>query len=490
MKRGALVALLLLSSCGGIAVAPDRGPAARSWSYVFTLDDALTRLEAVVCFDGPAPSELGPIDRRGRRFLRSADGPIGPSEAPLPREGDAVLTGHLPPDACVRYVVDLEAAARQRGGISGAYRLGDDLIASTSVWLWAPRHRAEGAHATARFELPEGIDVSPLWARNAERWFLDARAFEFEAYAAFGRFEVRHVAVPGACLHISLLGPPVAMGADALTECLAGSATAASLMLGRFPVHEAGILAVPTPLSHSSPFGVVGRGTMPTVAILVGEQATQERLERAWVPVHEFSHLATPFIEREHAWLSEGIATYYQEVLRARAGLQTPGDAWRNLDDGFARGRLGGTGRSLANESRDMRQTAAYRRVYWAGAAIALAADVEIRRRTQGARSLDDALDDLNECCGSWERPMRGEEAVERLGRVGDGAFAEIARRWLGRSEFPSLDDTYRRLGMERVDEGLVLDGDAEATALREAIMTPPAETADVPACGPWHELE
>ncbi|MCB9595750.1 MAG: hypothetical protein H6719_23715 [Sandaracinaceae bacterium] len=490
MKRGALLALLLLTSCGGATVAPERGPVARAWTYVFRLDGALTRLEATVCFEGDAPAELGPIDRSGRRYLRSADGPLGPDEAPLPREGSVVLTEHLPPNSCIRYVVDLDAAARQRGGISGAYRIGDDLIASTSVWLWAPRRRAPDARVTARFELPEGVVVSPLWARNADRWFLDERAFEFEAYAAFGTFEVRHVAVPGACLHITLLGRPVAMGPDALTQCLSGSATAASMMLGRFPVREAGILAVPTPLSQSSPFGIVGRGTMPTVAILVGEQATPEHLGRAWVPVHEFSHLATPFIARDHAWLSEGIATYYQEVLRARAGLQSAEDAWRNLDDGFERGRAGGTGRSLADESRDMRETAAYRRVYWAGAAIALAADVEIRVRSGGERSLDDALAHVNECCGSWDRPMTGEEALEHLGTIEGGAFSQIARRALGDSGFPRLEATYRRLGLERDPYGLDFGDDEEARALREQIMRAPESLADVPECGPWNARE
>lgn len=490
MKRGALLALLVSTSCGGAATAPSRGPVAEAWTYEFRLDGALTRLEALVCFDGPPGAELAPIDRVGRRYLRSADGPTGPESAPLPREGSVVATAHLPPGSCVRYVVDLEAAARQRGGLGGAYRLGDDLIASTAVWLWAPRPRAPDARVSARFELPEGVEVSPLWSRNAERWFLDARAFEFEAYAAFGTFEVRHVGVPGACLHVSVLGRPVAMGTDALTDCLAGSAMAASLMLGRFPVREAGILAVPTPLSQSSPFGVVGRGTMPTVAILVGEEATPERLARAWVPVHEFSHLATPFIARDHAWLSEGLATYYQEVLRARAGLQSAEDAWRNLDDGFARGRVGGTGRSLADESRDMRETAAYRRVYWAGAAIALAADVEIRRRSGGARSLDDALGHLNECCGSWDRPMSGEEAMRRLDAV-EGVFGRLARRWLGGSAFPALEDTYRALGIaHRPEGGLALEGASEARALREAILAPPAELDAVPACGPWHARE
>jgi len=489
--RGAACALLvLLSACGGATVAPSRGPVATAWTYDFSVDANLSLLDAVVCFEGPMPAELAPIDRRGRRYLRSIDGPVGPDQAPLPREGHAVPIGQLPPGSCVRYVVDLEAAARQRGGIGGAYRVGDDLIASTSVWLWAPPHRDPDARVTARFELPEGIDVSPLWARTEDRWFLDERAFSFEAYAAFGRFEVRHVGVPGACLHVSLLGPPVAMGNEALTECLAGSARAASLMLGRFPVREVGILAVPTPLSSSSPFGVVGRGTMPTVAILVGDRATEERLARAWVPVHEFSHLATPFIDRDAAWLSEGIATYYQEVLRARGGLQSPETAWRNLDDGFARGREAGTGRSLRDESRSMRQTAAYRRVYWAGAAIAMLADVEIRERSGGERSLDDALRHLNECCGDLDHAMSGPAAIERLDAIEDGAFGRVARRWLGRSELPDVEPAFRRLGLERVDGALVLGGDARAAALRDAIMRPPDAIEPVPPCGPWHAQE
>lgn len=491
MTRGAGCALLVLvSACGGATVAPSRGARAEAWTYDFSVDANLSRLEAVVCFEGEMPAELAPIDRQGRRYLRSADGPVGPGEAALPREGHTVRIGHLPPGSCVRYVVDLDAAARQRGGIGGAYRVGDDLIASTSVWLWAPPRRDPQARVTARFELPAGVLVSPLWARTEDRWFLDERAFSFEAYAAFGRFEVRHVGVPGACLHVSLLGPPIEMGNEALVECLGGSAQAASLMLGRFPVNEASILAVPTPLSSSSPFGVVGRGTMPTVAILVGDRATEERLARAWVPVHEFSHLATPFIERDAAWLSEGIATYYQEILRARGGLLPPETAWRNLEDGFSRGRDDGTGRSLREESRDMRQTAAYRRVYWAGAAIALLADVEIRERSGGERSLDDALRNLNGCCGDWDHAMAGEEAIERLDAVEDGVFGRIARRWLGRSEFPNVDEAFRHLGIERAGGAVVLGGDARAAALRDAIMQPPRTIAPVPSCGAWHALE
>lgn len=479
-----LIALCLVG-CGGAAPLSERGPELSRWTYRFTVDAELERLRATICFDGPAPYAITPIDPAGRRYLRSARGPDG---EPLVRYGGGLITDGLPRDACVEYVVDLEEAARQRGGIQGAYRIGTDLVASTGVWLWAPAHRSESVAARATFDLPEGIRVSPLWLRGDDDFYqLDERAFRFIAYAAFGRFQRREVRVPGGCLNISVLGNGVEMGPDALARSIARSASATSMLLGRFPRTETGLLAVPTPFSLSSPFGIIGRGTMPTVAILVGERADEERLSRAWVPVHEFSHLATPFIDREDAWLSEGIATYYQEVLRARGGLTSSDEAWENLADGFARGARDGTGRNLADESRAMIETAAFRRVYWAGAAIALMADVEMRVRSRGGRSLDDAILALYDCCAEAIAPMSAEEALERMERGRPPVIRPIAERWLGSREFPDLSRAYSALGIERVGGRLFFGGGARASALREAIMAPREDLAPVPErCGRW----
>lgn len=478
--RPALATLLvLLSACGGPPL-QGREPAIDRWEYVFSVDAGLTRLRATVCFDGPMPRSLRPIDSDGRRYLRIARGPNG---LPLEREAGRLLTGALRPGSCVHYEVDLEAAARQHGGIHGAYRIGEDLIASTAIWLWTPTHRAPGSRARARFELPEGIRVSPLWPQDADgTYVLDERAFRFIAYAAFGRFETRPVPVAGGCLHLTILGEGVQMGPDALTRSLSRGASAASMLMGRFPKRQAGLLVVPTPFSTSSPFGLVGRGTMPTIAILVGERATEERLTRAWVPVHEFSHLAVPFIARRDAWLSEGLATYYQEVLRARGGLLSPEEAWTNLVDGFRRGQHDGTGRTLAEESRDMRATAAYRRVYWAGAAIALMADVEMRTRSGGRRSLDEGIRRLHECCARKMAPLSAEEAMHHIDRGGPPIFSSIARRMLGSRDFPDLSSTFEALGITLNAEGITLDG--ETHALRDAIMSPRPLALAPSTCG------
>lgn len=473
LPRGlTLASFALATACGAVRPA---GPSSEAFHYTFAIDSELSELTAQLCFIGSAPERVVAIDASGRRYIRSAIGPVGPSESALIRRGRTIETGHLPENSCIRYSVDLEAAARQRGGIDGAYRIGDDLIASTAVWLWAPTNRSPNAEVTADFALPRGVRVSPLWLPGDDgRLVLDERAFRFTAYAAFGRFPVREVAVPGACLRVTVLGHGIEMGNRALLRCVEQSALAASQMLGRFPVDDAGLLLVPTPFSRSSPFGVVGRGTMPTVAVLVGERAESDSLARAWVPVHEFSHLAHPYIDRQDAWLSEGIATYYQEILRARGALIEPREAWTHLHEGFVRGERAGTGRSLAAESRDMVRTAAFRRVYWAGAALALIADVEIRRRSEGRSSLDHALRDLNECCVQSHHPMRADEAISRMRELHRDVLRDVTGRYLGRSEFPDFSETYQALGISISESGrLTFEENGPGARLRNGIVTP-----------------
>src|SRR5204862_402529 len=108
-----------------------------------------------------------------------------------------------------------------------------------------------------------------------------------------------------------------------------------------------------------------------------------------WVGVHELVHLSMPVVAKEDAWFSEGLATWYQEVLRARAGFQDERRAWQAIEDGFARGRSEPPQAPLARASREMHERHGYVWVYWSGAAAALRLDVLARRGSGGARSLD-----------------------------------------------------------------------------------------------------
>jgi hypothetical protein len=448
---------VFLAACGG-AQHGGGTEGSLAWRYEFTLSHDLDRLDATVCFDAPYPASLVPADPDAPSFLVS------------PRSTDRIRIDDA--DGCARYTVDLEGATNPARGAWLATRSGRDLVAPTGLWLWGPDHRRDGFHATARFQLPPGVQVSVPWPKSGEAYVVNEHAYRFIAYAAFGRFDLDRVEVPGAVLEVARLEkddgrPDPAVVRDWLTA----QGTAASQLFGRLAVPRVQMIVVPVGPSDPAspaPFGTAARGGGPSVLVLFADNAQPARLRNDWVAVHELTHLEMPYIRREDCWLSEGLATYYQEVLRVRAGLQSSEDAWRTLDDGFRRGSRGGTGRSLAEEARVLRQTAAFERVYWGGAAYALFADVAIRAKTGNRKSLDDALRGLD-----LDRPRiwPARDVLAAMDEAaGEPLFTEIAEDQLRNVEFPSLDDVYRRLGIVRDQSGIRLTDQAPDRAIRDAI--------------------
>jgi predicted metalloprotease with PDZ domain len=162
------------------------------------------------------------------------------------------------------------------------------------------------------------------------------------------------------------------------------------------------------------------------------------QLEADWVAIHELSHLWLPRLHAEDRWLSEGIATYLQEVLRARCGLQSSDRAWTRIREGFERGRRSGSGRTLADESRSMNRTGAYQRVYWAGTAFALETDLRLRRRSNGESTLLTVLDDAQR---NWADETRAVSASRVLAALeqssGAGFITALGERYAASSGFP-----------------------------------------------------
>ena len=156
----------------------------------------------------------------------------------------------------------------------------------------------------------------------------------------------------------------------------------ASIDRGLFPVKRIHIEI--DPLDHADRavvFGLLRRGPPASVQLLIDQNASATELAESWVLVHELSHLWLPRLRNRDKWLTEGVATYLQEVLRARSGMQRANVAWQNLIAGFDRGAKVGTGKTLTDESQSMLRTGAFHRVYWAGASFALHADVHLRSR-------------------------------------------------------------------------------------------------------------
>ena len=211
-------------------------------------------------------------------------------------------------------------------------------------------------------------------------------------------------------------------------------------------------------------FGIAGRGMQPSITLLMSPHASEAALLSDWTAVHELAHFLVADLDDDDAWLSEGLATYYEEVLRAREGVLGETEAWSAIERGLARGREACTGMTLREASRSMQETRAYACVYWSGAAVVLLADVAYRR---AGSSLDVAV------ARAWPHHAEHTTATQLitwLDGASDGIFGTVASTALDATTFPDLSEAYAWLGVEVAGE-VTLRADAPGAAARMALM-------------------
>jgi hypothetical protein len=288
------------------------------------------------------------------------------------------------------------------------------------------------------------------WAPDAsgEGFTLSLGAFRrpgLSGFAAPGATAIVRRTLPAGTLEI-VAGPPEALPDRAvLVAWVEAAAQEMASLFGRFRGGRLQVVVRGVPALEAVPFGQTFRGGGASVALLVSRALDAEAARADWVAVHEMFHTGLPAMRPEDAWLYEGLASYYQNVLRLRGGRATPSEAWRDLADGFRRGRGAQTGRTLADEARDMRQTHAYWSVYWGGGAVGAAHGsgaggpaTGTRRPGRGHATLGGVRGPRRAlqrsgpagCGGRRARPRR---SVER-GRGGDAGLDAVLRFSRGRS--------------------------------------------------------
>lgn len=459
--------------------------AGESPSYRVSVDSALKELRVRVCFPDRLPETLEPANPEAATALRSAVWEQdGESKDLVPGPRLLVPNGLGP--GCVDYRVDLTGSlSDSRHGFGR--RVPGAVLVSPRLFLWAPPGGIEAglAGATLDFDLPAGMGVSAPWepiegaAGTSGRYALGKRPLGWDARVAIGRFERLDLALPGGRLDVALLeGDPPATrariepwlraNADALSRALDPAAP-------RLPVDRLQVLAVPTGTGGEPvPWGEVMRGGGDAVHLYIDQTQPQAAFLDDWVLIHELSHLLHPYMEGDGRWLYEGIASYYQNILPARAGWRTEREAWDRLHAGFRRGQTGTkAGQTLAEASRDMLRDRAFMRVYWSGAAIVLLADLELRQVSGGTQSLDWALAELRRREGPFDRGWGARELIAALDRVTDRrVFAKLVERWLDSDRFPDLVPTYRALGLEPTsDTEIRLSSDPWTTGARRLLI-------------------
>ena len=459
------------SSAKGHPTLPQR------WHYELRADAHLTRLDVKLCFAGPVAAELrAGRDEAAGHLLGARWLSPGGAQRLRVRDGRIQLDDSAR-DACVEYGVRLEAASGVNGMVK---RVGDDVIASPNTWLWRPELRSSKASATLRVIMPKGLRAFLPWPERDGVYMLSSQAFRFDSYAAFGTLEPVRFTHGGVPIEAALLDDKLALTREAVMHWL-GSAVDTVSIDGHFPAERLQVLAVPSgPSVDPVAFGMVARGGAGSVMLFVADNVREEALVSDWVLPHELSHLWFPFVERDHAWLSEGLATYLQEVLRARAGVISAQEALTGLAQGMRSARNEGTGRDMRAESRDMQDTYAYRSVYWAGAAFFLIADVELRKGSGGQKSLETLLRTLR-AQHSYERTWNADDVLQRLDELaGMALFVPLAIDCLARS-FPDVEPTLTALGLRDGKDGPMLDETAPLADVRRALFAKRAASGTLP---------
>ena len=282
--------------------------------------------------------------------------------------------------------------------------------------------------------------------------------------AAETRVELR---VADATLHVESDFGAFSGGSEPLIDWVRRSAGIVAGYYARFPTRSAQVRIV-----AEGGDGVRGGQTFANpdsfIRVQVGRDVSAAQLKSDWVLVHEMTHLALPDTGEEHAWLSEGIATYVEGVARVQAGNRAEIDVWAEEMRSMPRGLPQSGDRGLDH-------THTWGRTYWGGAMFCLLADVDIRRRTQLRFGLQEAL----RAVLRESRGLSSEWPIERVLRTGDAAVGthtleDLYGQMKDAPVTPDLMALWRQLGVVPDGASVRLDDRAPLADVRRAIMRAP----------------
>jgi len=277
--------------------------------------------------------------------------------------------------------------------------------------------------------------------------------------------------VGGADFRVELDGAAFTAGPAILMEWIRRSAGIVAAYYGHFPTRTARIQLVPQrgdEVNGGTTYGYQGG----FIRVEVGRDVTDAQLRDDWVLVHEMVHLALPDVGEDHAWLSEGLATYVEGIARVQAANRSEEDVWMEELRMMPRGLPAAGDRGLDH-------THTWGRTYWGGAMFCLLADVEIRKRTRLRLGLQDALRAVAERSGG----LGTDWPIARVFEVGDAAVGtsaleDLYQQMKGDPMRPDLEKLWSDLGVERDGSSVRLHDDAPLADVRHAIMRPPARAA------------
>ena len=288
-------------------------------------------------------------------------------------------------------------------------------------------------------------------------------------YAAYDRLPGTEIESGGGVVDVRFAPGRVVLPRETVLGWIRMSAQAVTTYYGHAPAKRVKLLIVPVDgrgVQGGTTWGYRGAA----IRIKLGSDASEDDLRRDWIMVHEMVHVALPDLDERYSWLSEGLAVYVEPIARAQAGQIQLAGVWGSMVRGMPNGLPGGGDRGLDN-------TPTWGRTYWGGAIFCLMADIEIRKRTDNAKGLQDAMRGVLAAGGNHETRSWPLKKVFQVAdaATGTNVLSELYGNMGEAPMDPDLPSIWQKLGVSVQDGRVVFDDSAPLAAIRVAITKPPA---------------
>ncbi len=468
---------------------------APAWDYVVRAVGAPIQELEVEGHFAPGEGDGLSIDDEDVPFVRDVqllEGGVPGGWRPLVADGTTWKAPSCRRGCTLRYRFELRRCAATLANPESASLWGDVVVATPSVWLLHPElPEARGHRFRVRVEVPAGVhfaagthpapaattsSIGP--APAATTFEADALDLDGASFAVFGDAHLASVQRPGARVDIAV-APDGELLSDA--EIVAWVERAVGAIAGYYGGYRvphtlvvvvagrSGTVIRGKTLGDGGPAVLVGLPKFPDVSAARAAVATD------WVLTHELLHVTLPALPPDQTWLAEGLPSYVEPFARACAGQLAPARLWRDLLEGLPQGLP-----QAGDEGLDRTHT--WGRTYWGGALFALVADVTIRERTAGRRSLRDALQAVVATGATVEERWDAQRLVEVGDRAtGTTVLAELYDRLARAPGTVDLPALWARLGVRPDPAGAaqaVFDEAAPLAEMRHAMtaVLPPQD--------------
>ncbi|NVK22877.1 MAG: hypothetical protein HWD86_10185 [Kangiellaceae bacterium] len=287
-----------------------------------------------------------------------------------------------------------------------------------------------------------------------------------------------YIPISGGDLQISFSGDFTQQEVHIVERWLAEMTDAVETVYGQFPLAKPHVrIYRANSGSGPVPWGQINRPAKSRVDLHVNLNFDYPTIRDDWTAVHELSHLLLPYAGSRDSWFSEGLASYYQNIARANAGLLSERQAWQKLYQGFRRGEQNTERRTMPLFEAVKSRRGNTMRIYWTGAAYFLMADVRLRQESNGLQSLASVLKQYRACCLPNHNTVPVLRTIKKLDQLSNSkTFSELYQQIINSQQFPDYKKAFAQLGIDVRWGGVRFSDEQTKQQLRQSITKPASQ--------------